>query len=767
MPRRHFVVSILVFGAQFYLLSSSTVADAILPSGSSPVSFDTTFEEALDHSSPVYALAPPSFLVSPLDQCSWRTPHNYSESLLDFAHKSAICYALLYVALFIVSIIFARQQYMSAKSFDAMHKSMKDFCLLLEGLPPSQTDEQALTSWLQQQLNLDLEGVSIQYNYGGKEQEVNSMLARHHVLLQNDLQAFNNDHILLGATELETLKQEIGDDRKKTGEWFAGGENALKGTGKAFVVFRRSCDKDNVQNDFAKNPNLLVHPDAPEPLTIEPVHSEPADIFWQNAHLTEKEIAQNERKSVLWVLFMFTLLNGLISWPWYIVGVVPYSHSGNDISGPVTNLSGILMAILNGVLGGEVCGAAFRVGYGRKDKADIFIFVVMTSMNLFNTMLNVYLFAFSAFGKTSSHTQGQILTSIDRTEWLGEEADVVGKVLQMMVSGNLFTNTIMGLVTNALINPLLFTLMQKVVYVWRCWPRFLLKILHVALPWCPPSMERYEVFNAEKCLEAPQVGLPWDYGALISNCTVVFWCLNLVSPRLWELSLALVVFGAFFWVWCRELHLRVHSVGFISTHRLDHVMMIFWGLPLTIVGTASVTWLIRAGYLMVDTEPHVKMLVLTAITCIGWAVWVALVRVVYPYELGSVADLDVGTLADCKARWCFSWFNCNPIFALKCMYYVQDENGKTRADWKHPLACGEDPNLPRFYRFGKEYLFLSKEKQKYVNANLRSYTEPDTLLEALFAFLDKVGTPRSKQDVSRREAAVTAPSNEVAPLLSN
>lgn len=207
------------------------------------------------------------------------------------------------------------------------------------------------------------------------------------------------------------------------------------------------------------------------------------------------------------------------------------------------------------------------------------------------------------------------------------------------------------------------------------------------------------------------------------------------------------------------MHLRVYSVGFISTHRLDHVMMLFWGLPLSLVGRAAVVWCIRAGFFLNGVEQWIKMSVLVAATCIGWLVWAALVRWVYPYNIKtSVVDLEPGTLADCKVRWCFTWFNCNPIFALKCLYYLQDENRKTQEEWKHPLACGEDENDVRFYRFGKEYLFLSKEKQKYVTSNLKNYMEPESLLWAIFGWLDQLLTPRSMRKVEAKQKENAEPS---------
>jgi len=281
------------------------------------------------------------------------------------------------------------------------------------------------------------------------------------------------------------------------------------------------------------------------------------------------------------------------------------------------------------------------------------------------------------------------------------------------------------------------SIFQKVVYIWKCLPVFLLNIVKAIIPQSPPSIERYERFNAEKGFTAGQVGLPFDYCFVLVNFFMVFLMQGFVSPYSWRLLAAMCLWCPFYWFFSRYMHLRVQSIAYYSTNTVDWFAFLAWGIPLSLLATASGQWLIRAGVLLVDSPLFVRRIAILGIFVLALLLWVGAFLVVSPWRRTYVGEERPGKFQDCKNSWIFTWFNCNPIFTLKCAYHVQDNAGKTKPAWKdtHPLASGGNPDIVRYYRPGKEYLFMSKDTQELVNRGLNRYSgswsEPETWLEAI------------------------------------
>lgn len=71
--------------------------------------------------------------------------------------------------------------------------------------------------------------------------------------------------------------------------------------------------------------------------------------------------------------------------------------------------------------------------------------------------------------------------------------------------------------------------MAKIIYVWRALPDCLLWVLKLILPWAPDDLEVYPRFNAEKAIEAPEMGVAWDYAAFIIHISTAFLVASVVS----------------------------------------------------------------------------------------------------------------------------------------------------------------------------------------------------------------------------------------------
>ncbi|CAE7251111.1 gpmB [Symbiodinium natans] len=302
----------------------------------------------------------------------------------------------------------------------------------------------------------------------------------------------------------------------------------------------------------------------------------------------------------------------------------------------------------------------------------------------------------------------------------------------------------MGYLTGSIVSYVQANLVAKIIYVWKCLPESLLGILKALLPWSPASLTVYDRRSAEMGFRAGQIGLPWDYSNLILNPLLVFFTFFVISMSSWTECAGLVVWTLFFYGWSRFMHLRVQSIAFYSTDKLDRNVWMIWGAaPLALVATSAIAWQFRAGVLE-DAPLWQKwaLLLFTYVFCS--LLWVVTLRKMYPNTTEKGPDARDGDFLNCKKDWIFSWFNCNPVFTVKCLHYLpklleDTELGKVEtqvvgkaAMWDHPLACGDDPNEVRYYSPGKEYLHFSPEKQKKMQeGDFHDWLEFESYLEAL------------------------------------
>jgi len=730
----------LIAAACTYYIQLGTVIETVIVD-----QYPMSFPDEQDNVDDIGVMTRPALISSVLEHCRKRSPFQLEDLANNFASFSSHALSTLYLTLFAVSLWFVGHQKRWADRFDAVNNSMKDFVVLLEGLPASANDEVELKRWACETMkkstdiaDVEIEGVSICYNYSGFEDKIQAMLERQSTYIELSLyqEVQESDYEDMEKVMKEYLEGHMKDDRKEAAGWFEGA-GSFKCTGHAFLVFKSSDSKDRVLSAAGKQPSLFVHPaDKTKNVKVVDVKSEPPDVFWENIKMSDDELRVNTWKAVLKVALIFLVVQAVVVWPFNLLVVIPYLSAGASAGGPVTMVNGIIMAIVNAQLGGQVLGAAFGIGFHRKDRADVFLFgmnVFITICNTFTTLLLMVVAVFIS-DKTNIRHHESYLDPVD-IRHVGEENQIAKSVYLMLVPGQFFVNCVNGLLMGGMVPWIQHSFVSKVIYVWRAMPDFLLNILQAILPWAS-GIDKYQRFNAEKTLEAPQIGLPWDYSNLIVNVSVVFSIFFFVSPHCFQLCMYLALWAAFYWVWCRFMHLRVQSVSYSSTDRLDWWVLMAWGLPLSELASCAVAWYMRAGHLMVDQAPYEKWLVVGAVFVLSWSLWVCAVLLVHPIKHESPHSPSVSQFKDTKSRWIFTWFNCNPVYAVKCLHYIQTPDGKTPATWDNPLACGENGDEVRYYRTGKEHLHFSKDKQKKIRAKLHDWLEFETYLEWVLRIWD-------------------------------
>lgn len=709
----------------------------------------------------------PAVLLSPLEKCPKSSPLDKEEPLKQYAYARAWTLLMLYGAVFLASAWFVRAQKTWTQKFDRKNNTMCDFALLLTGFPADATNEVEMKKWAQEQLkksgmDVQVEGVSIGYSYGGKADEVDEMTATYcshlELTMRKDANLSNPD----AEEERIRLGKQMEKDGEKVRSWFD--KNEVTCSGQIFLCFQLNTDKDKVMEKYESSTSSLFSYKGKE-IEVDVVRSEPSDVFWQNLHTTEEEIRHNERKSLAEVAMWFVGINLLVL-VWNTTVVMPYLSAGSNAGGPITIIQGIIMTIINGQLGGKVYGGAYGAGYHRKDRADVWLFLVNFFITFCNTIFNLALMCYSVLVMQKEnffHSPGYLDVFNSATP-LGQESEVADKVYLLLVPGQLFTGPVNSLLTGAMLNYLLYNLWAKMIYIWKCLPDPGLQFIKLLLPNAPESLDKYGISNAEKAMRAPQIGLPWDYSALILNPFLVFISMCMISENSFKLCAFLALACIFNYLWSKFMHLRVQSVNFYSTGKLDRVVLLAWGGPLSVLGCCSFVWLIRSGHVLNGSPLVVRwgaVFFLYVFACLVWVVVMLMLHPNKPKKDNIESDTPC-TFQECKDNWIFSWFNCNPMYALKCLYVIKYRE----TVWDHPWASGSEPTEVRFYSPGREYLHLSvKNFKKAMEGDISDALEFETWFEqfsSIFYKWEKDGVNIS--DMSELKPILGSGSEQ--PLLS-
>ncbi|CAK9041049.1 Hypothetical protein SCF082_LOCUS23769, partial [Durusdinium trenchii] len=572
----------LFYRSIVFMLVISVISAGFLWNMSAPTAFvhstrtsiSESLAEALAHIDPPKATIP-AVIISPLMNCPSQSPLDMTEPLKYFAKWRAYALGLLYGALFAVSAYFVRSQKAWNERFDAKSNTMCDFAILLQGFPESATNEVELKKWAQESVkksglpDIEVEGVSVGYNYGDRVDAVDEMTDRFCTAVELEMRkesGMSNDDV---EEEWKKLQEMISDDRNKVRGWFEQGE--LKGTGQVFVCFKSNFDKDTVMEKLKENPRIFEYKDAP--IQADVILSEPPDVFWQNLHTKPEEISANEKKALFEVGIWFFGINFIV-FIWNKFVVMPYLSAGSSAGGPIVIIQGIIMAIINAIFGGKIWGGAYGAGYHRKDRADVWLFFVNFFITFCNTIFNLALMCYSVLVlQKEQFLRGPgYLDVFSSATNLGQESDVADRVYMMLVPGQLFTGPLNSLLTGTMLNYVLNILWAKMIYVWKCLPDPGLQFIKILLPHAPNSLDKYKITSAERGMSGPSIGLPWDYSSLLLNPFLVFMTFFMISDNCFKLCIYLALACIFNYGWSRFMHLRVQSATFYSTGRLDLVV---------------------------------------------------------------------------------------------------------------------------------------------------------------------------------------------------
>jgi len=143
--------------------------------------------------------------------------------------------------------------------------------------------------------------------------------------------------------------------------------------------------------------------------------------------------------------------------------------------------------------------------------------------------------------------------------------------------------------------------------------------------------------------------------------------LFLASGVAWQAFLCLALWSLFMILFQRYMHLRTVKRCFFTTERLDELVLIAWGAPLSMILSASCFWSAK--------ERGWPMFVVPISWLAAWSIYgLVLAFCVWPQEIAQADDdEDTPNYNEVRARRFYDWHNCNPIRVL--LSHCVDECG--------------------------------------------------------------------------------------------
>jgi len=649
--------------------------------------------------------------------CSWAASgltgtgvYDIYEKFYGFMGRLATSTLVLYVLVFALMLAHAWFQLRHAEWFDQQHSTLKDVALHVEGIPAEATEEAALSRSLGEQLDVEVQAVSIAYDFSGFADEVQALIDRHLAYADAEVRGCGPAGVRISAlphssagvepemdaSASESLENCRSEDAARVRAWFAPGSGEpVRGTGRAFLVFGRRELRDRALRRARDGGRCWVWRDpttgAEHELRMSLPACEPTNINWGNLGLSKCKRAGLFASRCLVFVGTFCALALLVFWP-YAAFVTSYLREAGImprglVMGTLGTLVGFSGAVMCMVIGSQVG----QMGLQTVEDEMVVVFVTFTHFCVGMSAFNVYLTWFytqnmweDPGASWNEHFQGRyiegpVLTLRD----LMQEIDFGYRVVQLLVPGVLFT-------------PCLVCPLQN----------FLVPYLHGSLLLLLGRKKSGR--EAERYLEPLPIGLPWDYQGHVTLPACCCLTLFIQSPAMrWSFG-CLCAWCLFFYAFQRVMHLRVCKKMLITSSKLDCVVLYLgWGLLLAELAACHAYWKARRSewpWLSIPIAVAASYVLYWA--SLRWAVGVRLSEQEPPAAAAPAASAETapaspgsdGELACAgqakAAEVCYDWLNVNPVYVLKSQYC-------------RDLLGGAEPAV--FYDAGKEYLQLTSE----------------------------------------------------------
>jgi hypothetical protein len=311
----------------------------------------------------------------------------------------------LYVVFLVASVTFGWHILKVSQEYDDKNSTMKDFSVVIDGLPTGFRDAQLLEDYLRKYFGHEIIGVSIAFDYLQHAELVDAALdnwllqeeAKHTLVYERDdakegfeksqeAQAPASDTAAYPAKTAPVgqyvdgfILGDFDDNSLRKRETFTVEQQEevikmleqVECSGKAYVVFERQTVVDAILATAGLNAPLFRFNDILHKLTFRTVWSEPEDIVW-DYHV--RRSGWNWRIPVGVLICLTTMILYLVS----LIPLVKVYISVSMVPGVSTNpFNEILLGVLPAIGGAIMCMAVDQtaewVGYHERDSRDLVV----------------------------------------------------------------------------------------------------------------------------------------------------------------------------------------------------------------------------------------------------------------------------------------------------------------------------------------------------------------------------------------------------------
>eukprot|EP00929_Paragymnodinium_shiwhaense_P060251 TRINITY_DN30111_c0_g2_i1.p1 TRINITY_DN30111_c0_g2~~TRINITY_DN30111_c0_g2_i1.p1 ORF type:complete len:1088 (-),score=144.03 TRINITY_DN30111_c0_g2_i1:125-3388(-) len=691
---------------------------------------------------------------SDLSTCPTAFDRDFRQDMAKYSYDMFLMLSCVYALVFLGSVVYAWFQKQHAAWFNSCNSTMSDYALSVQGVPVDEVDEVLLAekcSKIFQAVAPDIEvvGVSVGYDYVDRWGVVDDMVSRMLTRADIDAGAYPRDVLVTetitpaasGARSVERdlplLADQEDKDKAVVRSWFQGSkEERMNGSGSLFCVFRLKEHKRALLRMLLSHGKVFDWPTEggqTVQVNVQPVYAEPPSVLWMHLGVTGFEFYRRLLMSAFKVILMVSVY-GLVQFGF--IGhmlMKPYGSVGASAQGWVMTAAGVVLGQCNGILGGQIWGASFTLGFHRKDKMDEFIFFACSSLYIINTAYSAYSMLFMIAEPTGvtreEFFEGSSITSMNVNIMMQQN------LYSMMMPGIFFMPLLLNQVMSSLIPLFWNTFLASVIYVWGALPDALLSLLRPILPWAPNSVHIYPARRAEKGFEQPDVSLPWEYPNNNIIPSLCFLSLTVVSPFVMQMFIGYLAWSIFAYCWMRWIHLRCNRMMYYTTHRLDVKVNYSWGFPLSLLGAVWAHWAWRADVLAPYFAYWQSIFLAFFFNLVLWVI-------VYSCMNPNDVEMDLPEaevrFEETQKRTLYDWFNTNPVYSLKrkfCPELVKDSKLLSTANGGRDHAV--------HFEMGKEYLLMNKQVcDKWLNmANHSDWMEMETYTDKILNCLEQIHIP--------------------------
>lgn len=630
--------------------------------------------------------------------CGYGSASESKEAVAAFARRRSLTALFLWGCLLPASLVFARWQASAARTFDRVHTRMEDYVVTVRNLPANATDPLEIQEWFERIFGDRIVGVSIGYKLDGCQAQLRELLDEHIQRRETAFMAALGVPTAYAHAHLEYKRasQPSHDEAASSSTGVpsqitsdpAALLRSLKNSGEAFIVMRQEEDVETLfslwdqPNPFQRSgsftmfersqglaralrrsPTCLAPDLMPAPLPRQrrcfmgcelellEVTSEPTSVVWDNMGVPSQVIVRRTCAGVLLFVVALLAFNGMyLSLNNYVLNFCQLAGEAPTLYHQA--ILGCTVGVANSLLSNAIWLGVPRLGFRRKDQADIAVFVMRFALVITNTFISIMatIRKLAAVSSSIERPPSSMSIAIEaegdavwRSEELGIEVALATSMFQLFFTGS-FMCGLFG---------------QILIYPWT----YIQSVLSITV-----SFHKLTVRQAERLMEPMDIWLPWDYASHIQLPCCVFFPLLLAEPPGQCASRGLC---AVLIVWCvvmycaqRVIHLRASKATFFTTARLDIAVLYAWGLPLSLLAITAAWWAVRA----VGISPlSLTSVALSVVAFIGSNVlyWMGLhMALQHQSTISSLYATKSESYEAALAQNRYSYFNTNPAYVL-------------------------------------------------------------------------------------------------------